>query len=45
MQHLMIRVSILLLAALGVVAFGRAQDTQTEEKPKPAANRDRKSVV
>jgi len=28
---------MLLLAALGVVALGRAQDTQTEEKPKPAA--------
>src|SRR5437899_11837959 len=37
MQHVMIRASILLLAALGVVALGRAQDTQTEEKPKPAA--------
>src|SRR5207247_2416490 len=37
MQPLIIRASIFLLAALGVVAFGRAQDTQTEEKPKPAA--------
>jgi len=37
MQHLIIRASILLFAGLGVVAFGRAQDTQTEEKPKPAA--------
>src|SRR3989442_4851698 len=37
MQHLMIRVSILLLAALGVVAFGRAKATQTEEKRTPAA--------
>jgi hypothetical protein len=37
MQHLITRASILLLAALGVVALGRAQDTQTEEKPKPAA--------
>ena len=37
MQHMMMRASMLLLAALGVVALGRAQDTQTEEKPKPAA--------
>ena len=36
-QNLIIRASILLFAALGVVALGRAQDTQTEEKPKPAA--------
>jgi len=37
MENLIIRASILLFAALGVVALGRAQDTQTEEKPKPAA--------
>jgi hypothetical protein len=37
MRHLIKRASILLLAALSVAAFGRAQDTQTEQKPKPAA--------